>query len=110
MKDKQLELSRSKKTLDMMKRNGKRIVVWSLKPNQVDFLSRFYCVSPFLYTLKTKQFSNIRNIKNKLLKDLHYEYKRGRKFITRPLTEEDKELLKLNGVSFRIVKYRIVLN
>ena len=110
MTNKQHELSKTKKTLDCMKHNGKKMVVWSLKPDQVIFLSRFYCVSPFLYTMKTKTFSNIRSIHSKLLKDLHYENKRGRKFITRPLTNEDMDLLKRNGVHFRPVKYRIVLN
>ena len=110
MNNKQHELSKTKKKLDNMKLNGKKMVVWSLRPSQVEFLSRFYCVSPFLYTMKTKPFSNVRNITNKLLKDLHYENKRGRQFITRPFTDEDMDILKRNGVHFRPVKYRIVLN
>ena len=110
MKNKQHELSKSKKTLDFMKQNGKKMVVWSLRPDQVIFLSRFYCVSPVLYTMKTKTFSNIRGIHNKLLKDLHYGNKRGKQFITRPLTDDDMDLLERNGVYFRPVKYKIVLN
>lgn len=109
MKNKQYEQSRSKKTLDHMKRSGKKEVIWSLKPDQVDFLSRFYVITPYLYTMKTKRFSNIHNVESKLLKDLHYERKRGKDFITRRLKSEDLKILNRNGVNYRVTKYKISL-
>ena len=109
MRNKQYELSKSKKTLDRMKNNGKKMVIWSLKPDQVAFLSRFYTVEPYLYMCKTRRFHNISAIRNHLLKDLHYSHKH-REFLTRPLTEEDKLVLTRNGVFYRVVKYMIVLN
>lgn len=110
MKNKQHEHSRSKRMLDKMKKAGKKEVIWALRPDQVTFLSRFFQITPYLYTMKTKQFSNVRNLESNLLKDLHFARKSGKDFMTRRLKNEDLKILKKNGVSFRILKYKIVLN
>lgn len=110
MTNKQYRQSRSKRELDEMKRAGKKEVIMPLNPNQVEFLSRFFIITPYLYTMKTKCFSNVRNLESNLLKDLHFARKNGKDFMTRALKNEDLKILERNGVKFRILKYKVYLN
>lgn len=101
--------SRTKRKLDELQRNGVKYVIWSLDPNIVPFVKKLYGATPYLYSIRTTRFSDIHS-KNKLLKDLHYANKKGKEFVTRKLTEDEKEILQSNGVSYRTVKYWVTLN
>ena len=102
--------SKTKKELEILKINGKQSVVWSLNHDMADFLSNFYSVTPFLYTIRTKTLPNIRFVHNKLLKDIHYSNKNGKEFLTRKLSQTELDMLRMCGISYRILKYKIVLN
>lgn len=74
------------------------------------YISLGHEVEISIWQINTKHFYNIRNLNSTLLKDLHYAYKRGKKTITRrKLSSEQQELLRMNHVSFRPLKYNIYL-
>ena len=54
--------SRTKKTLLAKKWNGEKEVVWKLTPTQLEVVKSYFRVEPCLYTIKTRPFSNIRNL------------------------------------------------
>lgn len=110
MKNKEYIQSKTRKKLDILKSNGKKSVVWSLRHDMANFLTNFYDVTPFLYTIRTKTLPNIRFVHNKLLKDIHYSNKNGKKFLTRKLSQTELDMLRMCGISYRILKYKIVLN
>ncbi|MBR3003026.1 MAG: hypothetical protein IKF38_05680 [Clostridia bacterium] len=114
MKNKQYRNHRDqlkkRKSLSQLAAEGKKEVIWSLKPEDVLNLAQFYKITPYLYSMRTRKFSNIRYIKSPLLKELHYQHKRGKEFITRKLNKEELHLLQDHGITCKIIKYRIVLN
>lgn len=110
MKNKNFQQSRTHKTLEQFKRNGKKAVVWKLTPEMASFLERFYGVYPYLYTIKTRCFSNVRLLNNSLLKEIHYSKKKGKDFLTLPLNKQELITLDAYNVSYRLLKYKIELN
>lgn len=80
------------------------------KEKREGFISLGHCVEISLWQIQTKHFYNIRSLKNPLLKEIHYAYKRGKKTIaTRKLSSEQQEILRQNHISFRPLKYNIYL-
>jgi hypothetical protein len=110
MKNKNYQQSKLKKQLREKKNNGVKILKWKLTPEKREAIESFgYYVEPYIYQINTRTFSNIRLIKSRLLKDLHYMNKRGKRFENRPLKEEEKEVLDEFGIKYRAVKYKIHL-
>lgn len=110
MKNKNYQQSKLKKQLREKKNNGVRVLIWKLTPEAKELVESFgYYVEPYIYQINTRTFSNIRLIKNRLLKDLHYMNKRGKHFECRPLRKEEKEVLDEFGIKYKAVKYKIHL-
>lgn len=111
MNNKNYQQSKLKKQLREKKNNGVKVLKWKLTPENKKMIESFgYYVEPYIYQINTKTFSNIRFIKIKLLKDLHYRNKQGKRFECRPLKKEEKEVLDELGIKYKVVKYKIHLN
>lgn len=111
MRNKNYRQLKLKKQLREKKNNGVRVLIWKLTPETKELVESFgYYVEPYIYQITTKSFSNIRLEKNRLLKDLHYMNKRGKRFECRPLNKEEKEILDKAGIKYIAVKFKIYLN
>jgi len=96
--------------LRQKQRDGVKFMVWELAASTKEVIEQKYYVEPYLYSIKTRTFPNIRQINSKLLKELHYMCKRGKQYEVRPLTSNEMELLDARGIKYRIKKYKIYLN
>ena len=101
---------RTMNQLDMMQKNNKKFVVWSLTSKVRAQVEVKYFVEDYLYEIRTKQLKNIRTIDNKKLKELHFACKQKKKTIVRELNKEDMKELSKYGIRFRPVKFKIYLN
>lgn len=110
MKAKCYKQSKLKKQLAEKRKQGVRVLVWSLTPIRRQEIEELgYIVEPYLFSIKTRTFQNIKNIQSTLLKDLHYMKKRGKEYEVRTLKYGEKEILEEYGIRYRPVKYKIYL-
>lgn len=110
MRDNEYRLHQGLKKLRMYQAKGQEGRIWKLSKVQLEFYGRYYEIEPFRYTITTRPFSQIHHIKNPLIKDVHYAYKRGKKTLTKRLSEKDREVLDAYGVKYKVCQYHIVLN
>lgn len=111
MKNKTYKQSKLKKQLREKKNNGIKVLIWKLTPEKKEFIESLgYYAEPYIYQINTRTFSNIRLIKSRLLKDLHYMNKRGKRFECRILKKAEKEILDELGIKYRPIKYKIYLS
>ena len=111
MKRKQCVASKTRKMLLAKKNNGVKFVIWRIASKERrDEIERLrFPMIPWLFEIKTKPLSRVSG-KPKLLKDIHFAYKRGKKFMVKHLDEQQLALLKEYGFHVRVAKYKIVLN
>ena len=110
MKKRNFEQSRTKKKLLEERWKGKKFLVWKLTIAQKQDVEELgYMVEPSIYQIETRTFHNVRNLPSTLLKDLHYAKKRDKRYLARPLKQNQIELLKEYGVKYRVLKYKIYL-
>lgn len=103
--------SRTKKKLLEERWKGKKFLLWKLTSTQKQDIEELgYIVEPFIYQIETRTFHNVRNLPSTLLKDLHYAKKRDKRYLARPLKQNEIELLKEYGVKYRVLKYKIYLS
>lgn len=110
MKRDAYENSRLKHQLLDKKRNGVREVIWKLNPYQIEFIENTlgFSAEPYLYTVKTRPFYNIREL-DSLLKEIHYKNKRGIRECVFKLNPKQRKLLDEFGVKYAPCKYKIKL-
>lgn len=108
MKKDAYENSKLKYQLLDKKRRGVKEVIWKLAPGQVKFVEEKlgFEVVPYLYEIKTKTFYNVKEL-DRLLKDIHYSWKRGKKVIVIKLNFKQKKILDEYGVKYVPYKYKI---
>lgn len=109
MRNKQYQLSKVRRTLKERERNGVPYVIWKLSPEQKEEVEKWWYTEEYLYSIRTRQFPNIRDFSSNLLKDLHYARKRGKLMIVRKLKEPDKEVLEEQGIRYYPIKFKIYL-
>lgn len=111
MRFKQHQMSALKKQLLEKKRRGVKFLVWKLNKDQIEYITSVlhFRVEPYLYKIRTRSFSNIRLLEYNILKDLHYENKRGKQFDVRLLKDKDKYILTEYGVRYEPIKHKIYL-
>ena len=109
MKGKQYRLSKLKNQLQERKEYGTKVLYWSLKEDQAEYIRNFYLVEPYLFTIKTKRIPKQIRMKSSLLKQIHYKNGQGKKYITLKLKPKDVSVLIENGIGYRIAKYTIYL-
>lgn len=98
--------------LEAMQKHGKKEVLWTLSQEQLEQIEESgYVVEPYIYKVRTRRFSKCALAHGAgLLKDLHYASKKGKDFLFCKLRKEDFEFLKNNDISYRPLKYRILIN
>lgn len=104
------ENSRTKYKLLEKKRRGVKEVIWRLRPEQRQFIeSRLGMPTEiYLYEVRTRTFRNVRNV-DKILKELHFLNKRGKKVAILKLIPKQLEILDSYGIYYRPYKYKIKL-
>ena len=79
MKNDCYELKCLKQMLRQKREDGVKVLEWKLTAKRKEYIENLgYIVEPYLYSINTKTFCNIRHIHSTLLKDLHYAKKRGK--------------------------------
>lgn len=105
MKGKDYRLRKILYQLRSLQAKKVRSVQWKLKQEQLEFLSEYFEIRPFLYIVNTRRFRNIYNIKNSLIKRIHYANKSGK---SQWLASSRTKNLKLyNSSKFRISRLSI---
>lgn len=109
MKENQRQLSELKNKLRLLKEKGRKSVCWKLNKQQVEYLQQLgYQIIPELYSIRTRKFSDVKNLKS-ILKDIHYSNVKGKREIVRKLKISEENILKQYEVKYRPMKYRIFL-
>ena len=104
MKNIQYQTSRTIKDLYEKKRRGVTDVIWKFTSREtLEEIQRNFRTEEWIYTVKTRTFSKIDNRKA-ILKSLHYDRLRGKKYRNCRLRREDKRILKQNDVDFKPLK------
>lgn len=85
-------------------------VQWRLKQEQLEFLSKYFEIRPFLYIVNTRRFRNIYNIKNSLIKRIHYANKSGKSQIVGKFNPDELKTLRQFQIPYKPCKYLILLN
>lgn len=110
MKNSDYRLAKIKHKLKELKNRRVKSVQWRLTKQQNEYIQGLgYKVIPYLYEVKTRTFINFSNIKNNKLKEIHYSCKKGKKAIVLKLNEGDIKILEEYGISFRPIKFKIIL-
>lgn len=112
MKSHDLENSKIKKQLLTKKNRGENFVIWSLTPQQVEFIQGLgFETIPYIFRISTKKilFKDVRN-KSAILKEVHYASRDRKSRIFRKLNHSDRRLLKEYGVYYTPFKYKVILN
>lgn len=110
MKNKDYRLVQLKYKLKEQKNYKVKYVIWRLTSQQKSYIESLgYKVTPYLYEIRTRTFKNLSKINNNNLKQLHYSCKRGKKTIVLSLNSDDIEIFKEYKISFRPIKYKILL-
>ena len=98
--------------LEAMKIYGKKEVFWTLSKEKLEQIEEAgFRVEPYIYKVRTKRFSKCALAHGKsLLKSLHYGAVAGKSFISCKLKNSDLEFLRVNDISYKVQKYRIIIN
>ena len=111
MKNADYQLSKMKQKLKDMEARRVKSVIWKLSKNQVEYIQNLGDeVTPYLYEIKTRPFKEVRNLKDTILKDIHYANKNGKKSVVKKLTPKQRKILSEYGVVFRPMKYKITIH
>lgn len=82
---------------------------WSLTREEIAYFEGLGCiVKPAIFNIRTRKLIDYKNAKSSLLKQLHHDYKRGKKSINKFLTEKDVAILKENDIKHFPIKYRVI--
>lgn len=92
----------------------KKFVDLTLTASRKDEISKchLFVVVPWYYTISTKFFKNIRSIQHRIIRDIHYAFKSGKKNMTiskNHYNEKDFKVLEDFGINYKVVKYRVFL-
>lgn len=111
MKRKAYQDNKLKHQLWQYEANGKKELLWKLKPEQVEYIRGLgYQVEATLFYIHTKAFPDLLRKKYKILNELHMSKTRqGKSFIVKKLSRNEKDILRESGVSFSAAKYTIKL-
>ena len=110
MRNKQYEISRTKKVLLEKKRRGEKYVIWKISQSQKEEIERLGCrMEPWLFEIKTRRFNDVRALPAAILKEVHFENKKGKRTFVRHLKIREANILTSYDVHFSILKYKIYL-
>lgn len=111
MKDRYERKNEMRRQFERMRKQGKKFVVWKLNLTQKQDAEEIGCkVEPYIVRIKTRTFYNIKNIKSRLLKDIHFaKMKKNQQYLTRTVKQRELEMLDEYGIKYEVLKYKIFL-
>lgn len=99
-----------KRNLESRAEKGQEFVIWRLNKEQRKSIEKLgYNVEEYLFEVTTKQLQNKNLLKSKLLKEIHYMNKKGRKKIVMTLNKNNRDELTNYEIEFRPIKFIIYL-
>lgn len=90
------------------KKKGKNSVNRNLSKQDLELVRKKFQVDAEKLIINTKPIYMLSN-RNNLLKSIHYNYRKGKKFLVVPYKKEFIELLDDRSISYE-VKYKVTLN
>ena len=98
----------------LQRETDKKYVDLKLNLDQLDAVKKCGSLVPYpwYYSVRTRYFSNIKHVKSRVLKDLHYAYMHGKKNLTLNMshyTQKDLNVLTSLGIKYSVCKYRVFL-
>ncbi len=87
------------------------ITLTASRRDEIDKCHQFVVV-PWYFSVNTKFFKGIKSIHHRIIKDIHYAFKNGKKNMTiskNHYNENDFKVLEDFGIKYRTVKYRVFL-
>ena len=92
----------------------KRFVDLALTASRKDEIDKchLFIVVPWYFNISTKFFKNIHSIQHRIIRDIHYAFKCGKKSMTiskSHYNEKDFKVLEDFGINYKVVKYRVFL-
>ena len=110
MKNQAYKNSQLKHKVYEAKRCGKKQLIWNISDSQAEFLREMgFRTEPFLYWVETRKWYTVQD-KQGILKEIHFECKRGNRRLIKKLNRKDIKLLDDFSVHYGVFKYRIILN
>lgn len=110
MKKEDNKLCQLKYKLRELKMRRIRSITWRLTKEEREYIEDLgYRVEPYLYEVRTKTFPNLFEIKNSLIRSIHYSCKKRKKNVVLRLNRKDMKVLEEYHINFRPVKFEIFL-
>ena len=110
MKGKDYRLRKILYQLRSLQAKKVKSVQWKLKQEQLEFLSEYFEIRPALYIVNTWRFRNIYNIKNSLIKRIHFANKSGKSQMVGKFSNEELKTLQQFQIPYKPFKYTIYLS
>lgn len=107
MKGKDYRLRKILYQLRSLQEKKVKSVQWKLKQEQLEFLSEYFEIRPALYIVNTRRFRNIYNIKNSLIKRIHFANKSGKSQMVGKFSNEELKTLQQFQIPYKPFKYTI---
>ena len=109
MKNTNYRFSKIKRKLRDLEKRRVKSVIWTLTEDTKEFVEKLYPTVPVYYSINTRTFFHLSEVKETILKDLHYARKRGKRRMVRKLNEEQRKILDNKGINYCPIKYEIIL-
>ncbi len=84
-----------------LRKRNIRQVKWRLTKTERKYVEQLVGeenVIPFIYNIKTKKIDNFNTIKSSIIREVHYNYKKGKKTFGKHLKKQELEELRQYGI------------
>jgi hypothetical protein len=99
----------------LQRETAKKYVDLKLNRAQLDAIEKCGTLAscPWFFSVKTRYVHNIKNVRSRVIKDLHYAFKKGKKHMVLNMdhyTQQDLDVLAEWGIKYSVCKYRVFLH
>lgn len=91
-----------------MRERGVAVANWKLDDESREYLKKYFEIEPDLYLVQTRKYYGVEGFP-RILKDLNYAARQGKAYVTIHLKEHDKIVLDEADISYKALRYNIVL-
>lgn len=93
-----------------LKMRRTKSIAWRLTKEEREYIENLgYRVEPYLYEIRTRTFTDLFEINNSLVRDIHYSCKKRKKTVVLRLNRKEKKVLDEYHIKYRPVKFQIFL-